>query len=439
MRCCRPLRAAVPATADAVVVGGGCVGAAVAHRLAGALGPGKSVVLLERESGLAQATSSWAAGLVGQVRRNPNRVRLAMESVRMFSQMQREHDESGGDVPGPTWCQTGSLRVAYTQERVEEFKLMLDACKEAGLEAVLESPERSQERWPAANFPKVGAIACLWCPTDGYLQPADLAASYRYRAAKLGARVVCGAMVQEIRTTTATPGSRRRVAQVCTTKGDVEAPLVINAAGTHATTVAERAGCRRMPIVPVRHCSYVTSAMPGVQASHPVLRISDRFTYIRADCDRLLVGGFEPEPLSKHPDDFPPAENPAQPDVSWDALAAFGEAAAELFGPRAAEVSSVQQGWPTFAPDANFVIGESPDVEGFVYAGGCLAHGVSGSAGIAKAVVESVTVPFEEQSEYVRAQSPKRFVGTDWTDAAAWQSAEKKCRDIYATYYKVSL
>ena len=94
-------------------------------------------------------------------------------------------------------------------------------------------------------------------------------------------------------------------------------------------------------------------------------------------------------------------------------------------------IRSVQKGWPTFTPDGRFIVGPSSRVPGFVMAGGCNAHGVSGSAGIGRHVVESM---FDaEPSAYVKSLSPDRFTETDWD----WETAERQARTLYESYYHV--
>ena len=68
--------------AEIVIVGGGAIGCAVAYRLAEA--GVTDVLLLEKNPALAAGTTAQAAGLVGQVRSSPDRVRLAMDSVATF-------------------------------------------------------------------------------------------------------------------------------------------------------------------------------------------------------------------------------------------------------------------------------------------------------------------------------------------------------------------
>ena len=92
-------------------------------------------------------------------------------------------------------------------------------------------------------------------------------------------------------------------------------------------------------------------------------------------------------------------------------------------------VRSIFKGWPTIVPDGKFIVGESSRLRGIVIAGGCNAHGVSGSAGIGRHVVESMLEP--SPSDYVRSLNPDRFLDSEW-DAAEAQTLAKR---IYETYY----
>ena len=64
-------------------------------------------------------------------------------------------------------------------------------------------------------------------------------------------------------------------------------------------------------------------------------------------------------------------------------------------------------------------------------AGGCNAHGISGSAGIGRLLVESLFDP--KPSEYVKSLSPDRFTNTAWT----WEKARLRAAQVYETYYGV--
>jgi glycine/D-amino acid oxidase-like deaminating enzyme len=76
-------------------------------------------------------------------------------------------------------------------------------------------------------------------------------------------------------------------------------------------------------------------------------------------------------------------------------------------------------------------LGESSRVPGFVMAGGCNAHGISGSPGIGKLLVESLFAT--DPSAYVRSLSPDRFNDRLWD----WDTARKDARRVYETYYTI--
>src|SRR5215471_5524782 len=102
--------------AKIVIIGGGAVGCGTAYQLA--LAGETDVVVIEKEPSVAAVTSAQAAGLVGQVRTTTERTRLAMWSVKTFSDLQKDGKTN------PSWRQVGSLRIALNDARVEEFKRM---------------------------------------------------------------------------------------------------------------------------------------------------------------------------------------------------------------------------------------------------------------------------------------------------------------------------
>ena len=69
-------------------------------------------------------------------------------------------------------------------------------------------------------------------------------------------------------------------------------------------------------------------------------------------------------------------------------------------------------------------------MKGFVMAGGCNAHGVSGSAGIGRHVVESLG---DNPSEYVSSLSPDRFTDDAWD----WDEVTARARNVYEHYYAI--
>ena len=117
--------------AEVTIVGGGAIGCAVAYCLARA---GYRDVQILEHGELAAATSGQAAGLVGQVRSSQERTRLAMASVAMYSRIEQETGYPAD------WRQTGSIRIAMTGERVQEFRMMAGVAAAAGLDVEFLAP-----------------------------------------------------------------------------------------------------------------------------------------------------------------------------------------------------------------------------------------------------------------------------------------------------------
>jgi glycine/D-amino acid oxidase-like deaminating enzyme len=269
------------------------------------------------------------------------------------------------------------------------------------------------------------ARAVLWCPTDGWMTPRAVAHSYENACRKMGVRVATSTRVEEIMV------KDSRVTGVKTDQGSAACRYVINAAGAHAYHVAQLAGLE-LPIVPVRHEYFVTVPMPGLSPELPCFRIPELTLYGRVRDGGLLLGGWEPRSLHTDPRDYFLRGEPPGVETDWPILNSFEESFATLFpNARGTEKQTIGKGWPTFTPDGRFIIGESCRVKGFVMAGGCNAHGISGSGGIGRLLVESLLDP--EPSPYVRSLSPDRFTETPWS----WEEARAQAARVYETYYGV--
>ena len=402
----------LPQRAQTVIVGGGAVGCAVAYSLAEA--GRRDILVIEKEESLATQTTSQAAGLVGQVRSTVEEVKLLMWSAETFERLQADSPES------PAWRQVGSLRVAHCDERIEELKSLKAVADEAGLETDFIDNNRARELWPLMTFEGVKAV--LWCPSDGYVQPYDLTMSYAAEGRKLGVDFQTGVRVTGIKT------DKGRVTGVETDQGVIECELVINAAGAFAYQLASSVGIE-LPIFPVRHEFFMTIDCEGIEPTLPVVRIPDSSIYVRSEVNSILVGGWETGSLSTDPRTVP--LNGEQPIVEedWEVLEFLGEnVLPQVPAINELGIRHISKGWPTFTPDGRFIIGESSKVKGFVMAGGCNAHGISGSAGIGRHLVESLLE--DEPSPYVKNLSPDRFDG-GWD----WDEAARSARRYYETYY----
>jgi len=400
--------------AEIIIIGGGAIGCGVAYALAKA---GKTdILLVERTEDVGQVTTAQGAGLCGQVRDTAERIKLAMHSVSVFRELQRSEAK-------PDWHEVGSFRIALSDKRVEEFSRLKRAADNARLEAGLIGNAEAKRRWPSMDFNQVKAV--LWCPSDGWMTPRCVAKSYEHAARKLGVRFVTSTIVESINL------KNGWVAGVQTNRGTAECKYVINAAGAHAYHIAKLVELE-LPIVPVRHEYYITVPMDDLAPDLPCFRVPELTLYGRVRDGGLLLGGWELKSKHLDPRSYPLRDAPTPVEADWQVLDGFEESFSRLFpGAKGAQKGFVGKGWPTFTPDGRFIIGESCRVKGFVMAGGCNAHGISGSGGIGKLLVESLLD--RHPSAYVKSLSPDRFTETNWS----WEQVRLQAARVYETYYGV--
>src|ERR1700710_718978 len=132
-------RAELPDSARCVIIGGGVGGTSLAYHLA-ELGY-RDVVLVDRNQ-LTSGSTFHSAGLVGQLRGSVSLTSMMMHSVSVY---RRLADESEFD---PGWVECGGIRLASSEERMEELRRQAGWAKTFGLEMHLISAEEAAERFP---------------------------------------------------------------------------------------------------------------------------------------------------------------------------------------------------------------------------------------------------------------------------------------------------
>src|SRR5947209_15892726 len=152
--------ARVKRSARAVVVGGGVGGCSILYWLA-RLG-WTDVVLCERAD-LTSGSTFHSAGLVGQLRGSLSLTRMMMSSIELYRSLGEEVGLETG------WQEVGSLRLASSQERMEELRRQAGWAKTFGLPLELIAPEEAQRLFPPMST--VGVLGAAYLSTDGYIDP----------------------------------------------------------------------------------------------------------------------------------------------------------------------------------------------------------------------------------------------------------------------------
>lgn len=209
---------------DAVVVGAGVVGLAVARALALA---GREVIVLEAEPMIGTGTSSRSSEVIHAGLYYPPgslKARLCVEGRQALYAFCRERD-----IPHRA-C--GKLIVATSpaqSDRLEAIRARAEANGVTDLELI--GPDRVRDLEP-----EVVCTAALWSPSSGIIDSHALMLAYRHEAERHGATVVPGSPLEA--------GEVTEDGFVLTVGGAepcrVRASLLVNAAGLEAQAVAGR-------------------------------------------------------------------------------------------------------------------------------------------------------------------------------------------------------
>ena len=133
-------RAELPGAARCVIIGGGVGGTSIAYHLA-ELG-WDDVVLLERARAHLGLDLPLRRASSGQLRGSVSLTKMMMHSVELY---RRLGEESEFD---PGWVECGGIRLASSEERMEELRRQAGWAKTFGLPLELISAEEAKELFP---------------------------------------------------------------------------------------------------------------------------------------------------------------------------------------------------------------------------------------------------------------------------------------------------
>ena len=398
-----------PITARVVIIGGGAVGASWLYHLAKA--GWADCVLLERNE--LTAGSTWhAAGNVPTFSTSWSVMNMQRYSTELYRGL-------GAAVDYPmNYHVTGSIRLAHSKERMQEFQRAKGMGKSQGMDLDILAVDEIKNRYPFIETHDLHGA--LYDPNDGDIDPAQLTQALAKGARDLGAKI--------LRFTPATGVSRAGDDWIVQTeKGDIRCEFVVNAAGYYAQRVGEwfkPYGGRTVPMMVMSHQYMLTDEIPELEAwsaenGHklPLLRDVDSSYYLRQEKHGLNLGPYERNckahwvnPSDPLPEDFSFQLYPDDLErLEWyveDAMARV-----PLLG--TAGVNKVINGPIPYAPDGMPLIGPMPGVPNAFEA--CVfTFGIAQGGGAGKVLAEWIT---EGQTEWdMWSCDPRRY--TDYTNQA---------------------
>ena len=271
---------------DAVVIGGGIIGASVAHFLT-KLGFGE--VALVEKSRICGGSTQYSAAHVRQHYTNEVAIRLAVRAAAMFANAE---EELGGDVG---FVQDGYM-VVTPEDEAQALREIVPYQRELGVQTELLAPDEVAERWPELALDAV-ALACFE-ETSGYADPVRTVQALVGSARERGLHVYEGCRVVGL----VTAGGR--VGGVVTGDGEISTDVVVNATGPWGNTVGAMVGIE-YPLRFSREHEAIFEAPPGFGRIPVMSDVTQRLYFRNVGRDRVLVGeGWPKEPEPADPETY---------------------------------------------------------------------------------------------------------------------------------------
>jgi len=330
------------AMADVLVIGGGMAGASVAAELA----VDRKVTLLEAEDRPGHHSTGRSAAIFVQNYGNA--------AIRQLSKASRPllesppFDPEGGSMLSPR----GILMLANRDEEadLEELLRSADGLEELTIEEAL------------ARVPILRAEGFVRAAFEADAMDIDvdrLHQSYLRAVGKGGSGIVCNARVTALK-------RAESAWAVETTNGAFAAPVVVNASGAWADTVAGLAGLAPLGLKPLRRSAAILPAPEGSPVDDwPLFGDVEETWYAKPTGGKLMVS--------------PADETPVEPHDAWPEDIDLAHGIDRFAQATRYEVTRVERTWAglrTFAPDRTHVIGFDPAAEGFFWLAGQGGYGI---------------------------------------------------------------
>jgi glycine/D-amino acid oxidase-like deaminating enzyme len=337
----------LPQAASVVVIGGGVMGTSIAFHLAEA---GIRDILLIERSELGSGSTSRAAGGVRAMFADELNIRLGQRSLQAFADFATR---PGQEID---LRRVGYLFLLSDSADLALFEASVELQNELGVRSRMVDAAEVRSLCPGVVTSDL--VAGAFSPDDGYCAPESVVRGYATAATALGVAVERDCEVVGITRV------GRRIASVETNHGSVKTNVVICAAGAWSSAVARMADVD-LPVTPVRRQVLVTEPVATATDQLPMTIDYTTTLYFHGEGPGMLIGMADPE------------ETPGfklDPSDEW--LAQLSEP----LGRRApwlldVGVKTQWAGLYEVSPDSNAIIGESHDVDRFLYATGFSGHG----------------------------------------------------------------
>ncbi|MGJ8596107.1 GcvT family protein [Sulfitobacter sp.] len=418
----------------ALVVGGGAVGTSIAYHLARA--GWDDVMLLERDE-LTSGSTWHAAGLLPYFNMSFATTHIHDYSIKFYKTLEEETGLNAG------FAVVGNLRMAQTQERMDEYMLYASTAETCGVPYQWMTPDEIKAKWPLIRTEDLkGAI---YHHTDGYINPADvtmaMAKGARQRGVVIERKWQADAFhwngeAWEVTVTKMVEKGGNLIPsdeQVVIT-----AEHVVTASGNHAQRTAQMLGIK-MPAIPVEHQFIVMDQDPDLvkfraegNVEHPVIRDADAQSYVREERGGWILGVYEKDAPARFEYGVPDSFRADLFQLNLDRIE--DQYAAMLHRIPSAEDSGLKDdfnGPICYTPDGNPLVGPAPGLRNMWLAEG-FSFGITAAGGTGYYLAQLMV---EGEAEIDMASlDPKRY--GDWmTTEFAARKNEEAYEHVYILHH----
>ena len=339
-------------TADVAIIGGGIVGASIAYHLT-ATGT-KNVLIVERESHQGKGSTGKSMGGVRAQFSTPVNIQMSLYSIPFYSSFEERLGHPCGYRP------QGYLFLATERSHLDYLTANQKTQKSLGLKNVeIVATDELRKDYPQLRTDDV--LAASFCATDGFVDPYSAMTGFTAVALEHGARIVRGTEVTAI--TTEDNNFRLR-----TSKDEVSAPVVVNAAGPWAAEIAAMLGID-LPVKPLRRMLIPTEPFADFPHTAPMIIDMSNGFHFRPEALGFLLAWNDPEENTfGYNTDFDPAFIEKVLTRAADRVPCFENLPVN---PKRAWAGLYEM-----TPDHHAIVGRVPELPGFFLANGFSGHGV---------------------------------------------------------------
>lgn len=375
------------------IIGGGITGASIARVLSKY--KNFEIQIIEKESDVSWGVTKANTGIIHpgheeNPRKHPMRAKLCVEGNRLWHRWVEELD-----IP-VEW--PGELMIAREEEEFETLKKYMKLGKEngvPGLRIIGKGELRSLE--PNITSDALGA---LWGPTAGRVEPWEAVIGLVENSVDNGLKPHLNTKVKNIKT------KRGEIRGLQTTKGFIEADIVVNAAGLYSDEISKMAGIDHFDVHPRKGEYYLfdEDAQPTVEKiTHSVPTRKTKGVYATKTVEGNLMLGPTAEDLS-----MDAKENKSTTEEGLNFVWEKAKNLVEKLPPKN-KISKTFAGLRPEPPKGKYIIETYDDPWGFVNVAGIRSPGLAAAPAIAnhvrdKLIEKKLGIELSEKDDW----NPKR-------------------------------